>query len=190
MYWLLRLSPSTENSLILHGTPNIMKSLSLDFSIAKPLAEKIPKIEFQIEKNIEGNITDNLLAYGVRAPFLNAKGLSCLTSLNEKDITFIETNIMDQRNDTEYTDYKIININQAIHCVNFDDSKLVLRKNGNIKFIDRLVFNERALIEHGISICRVAEFLPLIIVSDEIKNKMVNLGITGVNFMRPEDLKL
>lgn len=190
MFWILRLSPSTENSLILHGIPDVMKSLSLDFSIAKSFPTEIPKIEFQIGKDVEGNITDNFLAYGVKAPFLNAKGLSCLTDVNEDDVTFIETSIIDQRNNSTYTDYKIININKAIHCVNFDESKLVLRKNGTIKFIDRLVLDEEKLIENEISICRIAEFLPLIVISNDIKNKMDGLGITGVNFMRPEKLKL
>ena len=190
MYWLLRLSPSTENSLILHGTPDVMKSLSLDFSIAKPLPTTIPKIEFQIGKDIEGQITDNFLAYGVRAPFLNDKGLSCLDAVKDEDASLFETSIVDQRNNVAYSNYKIVNINKAVDCVDFNASKLVFRKNGNIKFIDKLVLDETKLLKGEILLCRIAEFLPLIIVHDDIKNKMVNLSISGVNFMRPEELKL
>ena len=190
MYYLLRLSPSQENSLILHGVPETMKSLSLDFSVAKPRLNTVPEIDFKIEKDADGNISDNFLAYGVRAPFLNEKGLSCLSNVKDEDVTYFDTNITDIRNNITYTTYKIVNINKAISCVDFRQSELELDEDGDIEFIDKLVLNEEKLTEYEVSICRISEFLPLIVVHDDIRSKMLNLGVTGVNFMRPEELKL
>jgi hypothetical protein len=126
----------------------------------------------------------------VRAPVFNAKGLSCLVGVKEEDVTYVDIKILDLRNNYTYTDYKIVNINKGLDCVDFSRSELELDEDDDIEFIDKLVLNEEKLIEHEISICRISEFLPLIVVHDNIKNKMVGLGISGVNFMRPEELKL
>ena len=139
---------------------------------------------------MEGNITDNFLAYSVRAPFLNTKGLSCLKSVSAEDVDYIDTKITDLRHNHEYQDYKIVNIKKAVHCVDFDQSELILRESGNIKFIDKLVLNERTLVDNKILICRIHEFLPLIVAHDSIKNEMEQSGVTGLSFMRPEKLSL
>ncbi len=43
-------------------------------------------------------------------------------------------------------------------------------KNGNIKFIDKLVLDDTKLLTGEVLLCRIAEFLPLIVVHDDIKN--------------------
>ncbi|MCX4030310.1 imm11 family protein [Spartinivicinus marinus] len=85
--------------------------------------------------------------------------------------------------------YKLANIVGRINCLDYDKSELVMRDDGSIKFIDKLIFQYFDN-KDSLEIFRLAKFLPIVIVSDKIKKKLEKHKFTGIVFYKPEDYSL
>ncbi len=76
-------------------------------------------------------------------------------------------------------------------CVDFDKSILDLDEDdGSIDGFDKLILQDDILKETKLKVFRIKEYLPLILVTDEIKDEFLKNNITGVNLTNPNQLVL
>jgi hypothetical protein len=73
--------------------------------------------------------------------------------------------------------------------VDHSQSDLDYYDDGKIRFIDKLALTPMPGSKHA-RIFRLAEFLPVMIVSDVLKNALTEQKITGFTFYKPEDFSL
>ncbi|UWX04657.1 hypothetical protein H1235_08400 [Pseudoxanthomonas sp. NC8] len=83
----------------------------------------------------------------------------------------------------------IANIVGAFACVDHAQSGIEYFDDGAIRFIDKLGLTPMSGGSYP-PIFRLAEFLPVIIVSDVVKEALAAHQITGFTFYRPEDFSL
>jgi hypothetical protein len=73
--------------------------------------------------------------------------------------------------------------------VDFESSELELSDDGDIQFIDQLSLNLSEDEDYG-HIFRLAEFLPITVISDELKQALEASKTIGYRIYAPEDFDL
>ncbi|MFQ5559441.1 MAG: hypothetical protein ACE5FU_02495, partial [Nitrospinota bacterium] len=74
-------------------------------------------------------------------------------------------------------------------CVDQSQSELVLFDDGEIEIIDKLVLDLSEFNDYG-HIFRLAEFPSLLVISQELKTKIEEIGLTGFKVYNPEEFSL
>jgi len=88
----------------------------------------------------------------------------------------------------EVVPFHIMNIVGAVLCVDFTRSKLELRDNGSIRFIDKLMLKND--LPNLPPLFRIKEFLPLIVVGDALRQAVESAGCSGLRMIAPENVSL
>ncbi|ELR71513.1 hypothetical protein C900_02576 [Fulvivirga imtechensis AK7] len=102
---------------------------------------------------------------------------------------FFPAKLIDEGNQKILAPYWIANVVNRFNCVDQEQSELEYFRDGTIEFIDKLKLRVLKAKECG-DIFRMAEFLPLLVVSDRLKAGLEGAGISGFTFYKPEDFSL
>jgi len=152
--------------------------------------QNIPPIELIIPDKQNGDIHDNISVPPSYGMLVGSKLKKVFNDFGVENIDWYQVTI---RSNSKIVseDYYLGNILTAINGVDFKRSELELDEDDNrIVFIDKLVIRDD--IEPGSmpDIFRLKEFLPLRVVSDRLKNAMVESGCTGIEYLLPEEVTL
>ncbi len=189
MYWIYKHKINNNKDIRFFGElPMAIQQNGLDFSMGTVVNEiKDLKIELCIPETQTGSLLDNI-EVPLNVGILVSKRLQkAMIDFGIKNIQWYKASLKHINGNLVSNDYAVGNIIKTIPCVDFEKSELVLRKNtSNIKFIDKLVLKE-GIKDH---IFRIAEYLPLIIISNDLKKVMEANNFTGIKFLNPEELVL
>lgn len=189
MYWIMMSERSDEYELSLDGLPVVIENMDLNFDYGNFITEKLPMIDIHYVQHPEERKTDNLVAPTRLGLLINEKVKSIFDSLNIRNIQYFAAQLFDSNSNDVDKGYCIANIVGKYSCVNIDESELEFFDDGDIEFIDKLVLN----IDEGSDcghIFRMAEFPAILVISDELKNKVDEIGVSGLKIYKPEEFSL
>jgi hypothetical protein len=189
MYWIMLSERSDEYELSIDATPEIIEQQNLRFDCGDLLAKLPSLIDVPFDMQPDETMVDNIPAYGCRGLLINKKVKSVFEGLNIDNIQYVKARLINLRTNEILEPYWIANIVGKIACVDQEKSELEYYEDGQIKFIDKLVFKPMKDLQYG-HIFRYAEFLPVIVVSDELKNALQGHDVSGFAFYRPEEFSL
>lgn len=187
MHWIWATEAQDESQARIQGRPQVVDRLDLAFDRGTPQAVAIPEIEIRISTENEGTLTDNLIALGTTGLVFNSRLRRLLEGLGVDNIEYFDAKVVRERSGEATTDYKVANVIGRVACVS-PESELRLYPDGSIQFIDRLVLDGARIRTHRM--LRLAEFLQIVVVNDDVKKAAEAARITGVTFYRPEDYVL
>ncbi len=189
MYWILANERTDEYEVRIDGLPPLLESKDMNFGIGLLVSEELPVIDFSFPLDPEERMTDNIVSATRVGLLINKKIKDVFNKLAIKNIQFFPARLIDTNTNKIFEEYCFANIVGKFSCVDFEESELELYDDGDIQFIDKLVLNLSDDIDYG-HIFRLAEFLPIVVISDELKQALEESGATGFKLYAPEDFEL
>lgn len=192
MLWVYDDLIESDNAVRFYGpcSPNF-DALGFDFSRAQkhPNTENIPPIELVIPELQTGEMCDNLSVPPCFGMLVSKNLRQVFDSLDISHIQWYQAVIKNSDGEIVSDEYFLGNNLYAIEAIDFERSELELDEDdGSIDFIDKLVIKDDL---HDLPhIFRLKEFLPLQVLTEELKKAIVSSGCTGIEFLKPEELKL
>lgn len=187
MYWILMPQRSHETQLSLHEhLPPLFAESDISFCEGNKVVHDIEVIDFPYTNQLNSSFTDNLVALPVIGLLINNKIRSLFDQLGIDNIQYFKTQLIDTDTQLANQDYWLANIVGKHVCVDKSLSELDLFTDGDIRFIDKLVLALDKDTQYG-HIFRMAEFLPLLVISDALKLLLEKNGVTGFAICKPEE---
>ncbi|MBN1961018.1 MAG: hypothetical protein JW841_08725 [Deltaproteobacteria bacterium] len=187
MYWIFATETQNESQAQIFGRPEVIKQLGLSFNRGLPITTKVPEIEIKVSPADENILTDNLIAKGTKGLVFNSKLREAISNTGVDNIEYFDVAVLLESSGKIIRDYKMANIVGRIDCID-PTSELQRDDDGSIEFIDKLILDESKI--HGALMFRLAEFLSIVIVHENVKQAVEAGGFTGINFYQPEDYVL
>jgi hypothetical protein len=189
MYWVMMSERSNEYELSIDGTPPLIEQHDWRFDCGVKQPAPLPVIDVPFEIQPDERMVDNIPAYGCRGLLINDRVKAVFDGLKIDNIQYYSARLVNQDTGQILSPYWIANILGKIACVDHSQSDLDYYDDGKIRFIDKLALTPMPGSKHA-RIFRLAEFLPVMIVSDMLKNALTEHKITGFTFYKPEDFSL
>ena len=189
MYWVLMSERSDEYELSIDVLPPDVDRLDLHFDYGNVITADIDTIDVPYEIHPKEHITDNIIAPTRLGLLINNKVKAIFDSLGIKNIQYFNAQLLEKNNQSINQDYCIANVVGKYACVDKEASELDLFDDGDIQFIDKLVLNLNSEDDYE-HIFRLAEFPPILIISDILKTALIKNNITGFKIYKPESFSL
>jgi len=189
MYWITLSERSDEYELSIDGTPPLIEQNGWRFDCGDRVLTPVPPIDVPFAMQPDERMIDNVPAHGCRGLLINARVKAVFNELKLDNIQYFEARLVDEATHEVLRPYWIANVVGKAACVDHGRSELEYGDDGQIRFIDKLALVAMEGLPHG-HIFRLAEFLPLLLVSEPLKNALIERGITGFTHYRPEDFSL
>lgn len=111
------------------------------------------------------------------------KVIDVLNELNIKEVQIFPVVLYRKDDTNQFLKYNVVNVLSKISAMNWEKSDYLAWKDDpkTVKVIRKLVMNKSAIRE-GVEIFNLAESIPYIIVSNNLKNAMERKNLTGVDF--------
>jgi len=189
MYWILSNEIADENNdAVLSGKVNLELGGEISFENGVAISSiPVSKILFTSnEDSYMGRMTDHLSIGEVYGLVLSAKFRELLHSLMVENIQYIDLDIVDPKTGNIFNDYKVANIVGVVDCINREMSDITCYDDGDIKYVDSLVFDE-AKIPEDLKVFRIAGYEVALVIHESVKNAIIKSGITGCVFYKPEE---
>lgn len=187
MYWIMLSERSDEYELSIDSTPPILEENEWQFDVGELESRQIPVIDIPVEIHPEEIMVDNIPAYGCRGLLINRKVKDVFDNMSLKNIHYYPARLINR--DEISGPFWIANIIGKHASIDHDASDLDYFDDGGIEFIDKLVLKSMKEEAYG-HIFRLAEFLPVILVSDALKVALELSAVTGFTFYKPEEFSL
>lgn len=188
MYWIWRSRRRDEEDASIHGVPQSIKELGTRFDQGLRYTDPIPPIELHMDARSQGQLTDNLIAPATTGLAFSSALRAALNSSGVDNIDYYPLKLINDITGEIFDDYQIANVIGVLECIDFSESDLELTDDGSIRFIESLVLMES--LPSDLRMFRIMEYLPLVVVHERVKEAVEDNAMTGVEFLRPEDLVL
>jgi hypothetical protein len=187
MHWVMLSERTHEDELSIDGTPPLIEQEDwrFDCGVAQPSALPVIDVPFEACEGLR--IGDNVPAYGCRGLLVNGRLKAVFEALGLDNVHYHAARLVEQGSGQVFAPYWIANVIGAVACVDHARSELDFHQDGGIRYIDSLALRTDAGLPR---MFRLAEFLPLIIVGDEVRQMLVAHRITGFAFYRPGEFSL
>lgn len=189
MYWILMSERTDEYELSIDAVPPALDALNLNFDYGIHIPAKLPVIDVPYSQHPEERKTDNIVAPTRLGLLVNAKVQAVFNSLDIGNIQYFPARLLEANSHTEDESYCIANIVGKLACVDKAESELDLFDDGEIEFIDKLTLDLDPDTDYG-HIFRLAEFPPILVISDLLKTKIEDAKLTGFKIYKPEEFSL
>ncbi|MCF6323059.1 MAG: hypothetical protein L3J89_01835 [Gammaproteobacteria bacterium] len=191
MYWILSNEfVNEDNDADLSGDVNLDLGGEISFDDGIPVTASIPKIILTLNSDSHmGEMTDHLSIDEVCGLVFSARLCELLHKVMVDNIQYFDFDIISPKDSKIYTNYKIANVVGLVDCVDKDKSDLTFYDSGTIEFIDKLVLDETK-IPLELKIFRLLNRTTLPVVHQSVKDAILNAGITGCLFYKPEEYQV
>jgi len=189
MYWIMLSERSDEHELSIDATPEVIERQGWRFDRGDLLAKLPPPVDVPFDIEPDERIVDNIPAYGCRGLLINGRVRAVFDEMNVGNVQYVDARLVNRRSRDVLTPYWIANIVGKIACVDKEKSELEYYDDGQIKFIDKLALKPMQHLQYG-HMFRCAEFLPVIMVSEELKAALQARRISGFRYYLPEEFSL
>lgn len=186
MYWILTNELVDEDlDVDLEGTFSTGSDDGISFDDGEELALHITGT-LTLSGLPRGNWTDHLSVGEIPGLVFSDRLCRLLRDMRLTSLQYFPLRIAGAPDSATGGDYWIANVVGVVDCVDRDASDLEYFKDGDIEFINSLVLDE-ASIPPGLDIFRLAGRPTLVVVSQALKDAILDAGMTGFVFRRPED---
>lgn len=189
MYWILANERSDEYEVSIDNLPPYLESNDIHFDQGNLLSIQPPVIDYPFTLHPEERMTDNIVAATQAGLVINKKIKDVFDALEIRNIQYFPGKLIESNSGKADERYCFANIVGKFACVNHEESELEYYSDGSIQFIDKLVLKLDDNNDYG-HIFRLAEFLPLVVISDELKAALEAAEVTGFKIYDPEDFDL
>ena len=189
MYWIWTHEPDIEQAAMIKTVPGFIEKQDIRFDRGEKVKIDMKEpINLILKKHDLGIFTDNLISPGVRGLLFSDKLKKVLTELGVNNIDYFPLKIENPIDKNIYENYQIANVLSCHSCLNLEKSELSFDPDfpEQIEFIDSLVIDESKIPEE-LLLFRLKEYKVLLVVHEKVKEACNNAGITGINFLKPED---
>lgn len=189
MHWILMSERSDEYELSIDAVPPALTSLGLNFDYGNHISATVPPIDVHYNQHPEERKTDNIVAPTRLGLLINAKVKRVFDALGISNIQYFPVNLIESNSAQENHDYCIANVVGKFACVDESESELEYYDDGDIEFIDKLSLELDDETDYG-HIFRLAEFPPILVISDALKKGLESAAVTGFKIYKPEEFSL
>ncbi len=188
MYWVLSNELVDEDfDADLSGDVNIKLGGDTCFNQGAFIRALVPKIILTLNNSSHiGRMTDHLSVTEIYGLVFSTRLRELLHHMTVDNIQYFDLDIVNPKKMHTYTDYKIANVVGVIDCINKNKSDLLFFDDGDISFIKKLALDE-SKIPPELKIFTLANYTSLPIVHQEVKDAIVDAGITGCVFYKSEE---
>lgn len=173
-----------DNELIINGSPNEL--LDVRLNIGQPVSHPLNGLTYNYKNSDQLILADNIAAPGFKCLLLQNRAKFMFDRLNIKNIQYFDLELIDEK--STVTHCHLANILGNYDIIDYEKSNLDM-DDDQIDFIDSLSFIDTSNIKLP-PIFRLSNFLPIIVVNDDIKDAFIKHNITGFTFYKPEDFSL
>jgi len=184
--WLWKTAKVDDDDVAIYQEPSLFQTEHLKFGRGVAQQTRATTFQVVIPKDQTGTLNDALTLGG--GLMMSQKLRAAIESTGITTIQWFPLTVNSLPRNERLLSYSLANVLGVVPCVDFKQSKLQLTARGRIEFIDSLT-----LLTEGLGdalMFRIAEFLPLVVVRDPIKQAVEAAQCRGVEFWRPEDLSL
>lgn len=189
MYWILMSERSDEYELSIDELPPTLETLGLRFDHGNHMPVTLPKIDIPYIQQPDEHKTDNIVAPTRLGLLINAKIKAIFDSLGINNIQYYDARLVESTSGATDESYMLANVVGKYACVDEAASKLEYFDDGEIEFIDELALELDEGADYG-HIFRLAEFPPILIISNALKVQLEKNHITGFKVYKPEEFSL
>lgn len=180
---------SDEYELRIDALPPTVDALDISFAHGNYITDTIPLIEVQYSQHLEERKTDNIVSPTRLGLLINRKVKDVFDNLNVDNIQYFKTRLIEANSGDIDENYIIANIVGKYSCIDDTKSDLQYFNSGNIKFINKLVLDLDPQTDYG-HIFRLGECPVILVISEQLKTRLENSGVTGFKIYQPEDFSL
>jgi len=189
-YWVWLNKRSSPEEEKLHGVPPAIRRRRLRFDQGKLMNVDLNGLSIARRADRIGVLTDNLLAPGTRGLLFSRRLRELLAYVGVDNIQYFPIRIDNPVTGTFSEDYQLANIVGLVSCIDIERSDLKMNPDDGSKIdsIDSLVLKEENM--HDFKLFRAAEYFPIIIARHDVRQACLDAGISGIQFLKPEDVFL
>jgi hypothetical protein len=184
--WIWETRPTADSHRILYARPDVVRLHGLSFLTGeRPTRARWPRIELPMRRGERGTKTDALSAPGLNGEAFGPRLRALLADLGVTNLEYYPLRILDVKTGKTIDDYRVANILGHRDCI--DSARSTLRRSRGTEGIRSI--KGMTLVEskaRGLKMFRLTGFLPILIVTEDVKLAVKEAGITGVEFYRPE----
>jgi len=180
---------SDEYEVSIDVLPPVVDSLGLHFDYGNHITGNLPIIDIPFNQHPEERKTDNIVAPTRLGLLINTKVKAIFDALSIRNIQYFSVSLLDLTSREADKNYFIANVVGKYACVDQGASEVDYFDDGDIEFIDKLVLSLDKNIDYG-HIFRLAEFPPVLVISDALKQALEDTAITGFKIYKPEEFSL
>lgn len=190
MYWIWFNEPTADDEAAIYDPPAIFEDEDISFGDGVRVGRAVPPVTVVRGENAQGVLPDNLTVPRAMGLAFSSRLRAILIEVGVDSIDYYPSRITNPADGTVSEDYMLANVIGKIECVDFAKSDLEMHPvlPNTIQFINSLVLKEDAI--GDALIFRLAEFLPLVVVHERVKDAVTAAGVTGVRFYEPENVPL
>ncbi|MCA9139365.1 MAG: hypothetical protein KDB00_21470 [Planctomycetales bacterium] len=189
MYWVWTNRRVAEEEVTVSRRPAVISDLNLRFDDGSAITEDVPLIEIDIDADSGNVLTENIVANATTGLLFSSKLRDVLASVGVDNLQFFDCVIHFAAENRDLTDYRIANIVGRVACIDESTSDFMYMPSDptEILMINKLGIDESKIEE--LLMLRLHEYDQIILVHEKVKTAILDAGITGVQFFKPEDYK-
>ncbi len=176
-YWILMPLRSNELEICIYWLPKFVIESDIFFNEWISIQKTIDTIKINFDFRKDVIITDFINVPNRLGLLISKKILSIFNSLDICNIQYFNTSIIWNNSLIIKDEYFIANIIWIYNCIDLKKSNLEFYNDWEIEFINKLVIKKDINFWH---IFRLAEFPSLVVIDDELKNKLLESNITWI----------
>jgi hypothetical protein len=190
MYWIWFNEPTSDEDAAIYDPPPVFEEEDISFGDGDRVERAVPPITVVRDADAQGVLPDNVMVPRAMGMAFSSRLRALLAEVGVDNIDYYPCRITNPADGTATDDYMLANLVGKVACVDFEQSDLEMHRviPDTIQFINSLVLKEGAI--GDALMFRLAEFIPLVVVHEKVKDACVAAGITGVRFYEPENVPL
>ncbi len=189
MKYIMFTEHTSDDEILIEGIPKIVVD-GIKFNQGEIITEAIVNIDFTYSNDADEVLADIIAAPGFKGLVINNKVKGLIQELGIKNTQYFPLKLNERVKGKTSSEYVIANIIGAFDVIDYSKSSLEIDPDDNsIEFIDSLSFCEIQEVELP-QMFRLSSFMPLVIVSEEVKLLFEENHVTGVKFYKPEEFSL
>jgi len=189
MHWIWQNLRGNDNEARIEGRPAEIAQLGERLDRGVRIVKTVPPIRIVRDADSQGTLTDNQLAPGTTGLLLSSRLRKLLGDVGVTNIDYYPVTIENPSDGSRTDDYALGNLIGRVTCFDLEKSALQMDPTlGEVEFIDSLVLKPIGL--DGLQMFRAAEHAQVIVVHPAVREACLSAGITGVQFVLPEDFSL
>jgi len=190
MYWIWFNEPTADDEAAIYDPPVIFEEEDISLGDGVRVGRAIPPVTVVRDEDAQGVLPDNLTVPRAMGLVFSSRLRAVLTAVGVDNIDYYPCRITNPADGTTSEDYMLANVIGKVECIDLAQSDLEMHPMlpNAIQFINTLVLNEEAI--GDALIFRLADFLPIVVVHEKVKEAVAAAGVTGVRFYEPENVPL
>ena len=183
MYYVWESRRTNPQQAMINNFAPTWRDYGVSFFIGRRIPFEIPELEIRMDKDSQGELTDDLVIRGCRCIVHSHRLVDVLHSAGVDNVDYYPCRIVDELTGTIYQSHKAANILDEIYCLDMESSDLEIdeMEPHEIWYIHSLKLLEDRL--GDALMFRMGEDQSIVLVHETVKEKVEAANISGVIFL-------